>query len=81
MDEVISINSEGITTKVREITRENLHMELLMLWLAHSLNKWLQVSKMEVKCSWIEDWEVKVGIGDLFKDIHVGGWVIYHHLS
>ncbi len=36
---------------------------------------------MEVKCSWIEDWEVKVGIGDLFKDIHVGGWVIYHHLS
>ncbi len=23
----------------------------------------------------------KVGIGDLFKDIHVGGWIIYHHLS
>jgi hypothetical protein len=58
VDEVISINNEGITTKVKEVTRENLHMDFLILWLAHSLNKWLQVSRMEVKCLWIEDWEV-----------------------
>jgi hypothetical protein len=43
VDEVVSIDNEGITTKVKEIIRENSHMELLMLWLAHSLNKWLQV--------------------------------------
>lgn len=58
-------------------------MELLMLWLAHSLNKWLQVWEMEVKCSCIEDWEVilqKLVLG-IYSNIHVGGWIIYHHLS
>jgi len=55
---VVSIDNEGITTKVKEITRENSHMEPLMLWLAHSLNKCLQVWEVEVNCSCIEDWEV-----------------------
>ncbi|CAM6050344.1 unnamed protein product [Sphagnum compactum] len=83
-DEVISTNDEDVVTRVKEITGGKLAYGGLDA-VAGELTKQVCASVRDGGQVFVygilAGWDATVGVGDLFRGVHLTGWIVYRELA